>query len=324
MRPPPLNSSPAAPTHAEPETYAAEHVLCARHAAEVGGRLAPSKRAPAPRAEAAIAASRTTPPTPPTTPKRTPNKKKVAKRRLAGPGGRRPRRGDQLEMRVVADSTGVKPSWGGPRPGAGAKRRGTRRVPHRARPFHKDTNPVHVTLRARSGLPSFRQQLVHAMLVRILHRQKKRAYAGDFQVVEYSIQKNHLHVILEAEDKSSLRSGASGLAIAFAKQLNKLLLRAKGKVWAERYHAHELGTPREVRNALSYVFQNFKKHGDVAFGHVVDRHSSAALFDGWAVPVLTFPDVPPWRTPPLRTWMLRTGWKRHGLLLPGERPAPRR
>jgi|GEM_PF-593066 len=261
-------------------------------------------------------------------PARTPTargpRKTVKSRTHAGPNGRRPRRGDQLEMRVVCESTGANPSWGGARRGAGAKRRGTRRVPHRARPLHKDTNPVHVTLRARAGLPSFRQQRVHAMLVRILHRQKKRAYAGEFQVVEYSIQKNHVHVILEAEDKTSLRSGASGLAIAFAKQLNKLLLRAKGKVWAERYHAHELGTPREVRNALSYVFQNYKKHGAVTFGHVVDRHSSAALFDGWAFPVLTFPDVEPWRTPPLRTWMLRTGWKRHGLLLPSDRPASRR
>jgi len=90
-------------------------------------------------------------------------------------------------MRHVVDSTGVKPSWGGARPGAGAKQRGTRRVPHRTRPLHKDSYPVHVTLHAREGLPSFRQQRVHAMLVRILERQKKRKYARDFQVVEYSV-----------------------------------------------------------------------------------------------------------------------------------------
>jgi len=227
-------------------------------------------------------------------------------------------------MRPVVDSTGVKPSWGGARPGAGAKPRGTKRVPHRTRPLHKDNYPVHVTLRAREGLPSFRQQRVHAMLVRILDRQKKRKYARDFQVVEYSIQRNHLHVILEAEDKPSLRSGTSGLVISFAKQLNKLLQRAKGKVWADRYHARDLTSPREVRNVLSYVFQNYKKHGDIAFGPVVDRHSSAAHFEGWLVPVFTFPDVARWTKPPLRTWMLREGWKRHGLLLPSERPASRR
>jgi len=137
---------------------------------------------------------------------------------------------------------------------------------------------VHVTLRARAGLPSFRQQRVHALVVRTLVDRRSAPYGRDFQVVEYSIRRDHLHIILEAEDKRALRSGASGQIIACAKQRNKLLLRERGKVWAERYRAHELASPREVRNALSYVLQNDKKHGDITFGHVADRHSSAAQF----------------------------------------------
>jgi putative transposase len=84
----------------------------------------------------------------------------------------------------------------------------------------------------------------------VLERQRGRAYGPDFQVVQFSIQSNHLHVIVEATDKKKLRSGVSGLVIAFAKRLNALLERLTGKVWAERYHARPLTTPAEVRSAL--------------------------------------------------------------------------
>ena len=74
-------------------------------------------------------------------------------------------------------------------------------------------------------------------------------------------------MIIEATDKRTMRSGVSGLVIAFAKRLNQeILARRTGKVWGDRYHAHELVTPREVRNALAYVYHNYKKHGYVTYG----------------------------------------------------------
>jgi hypothetical protein len=38
--------------------------------------------------------------------------------------------------------------------------------------------------------------------------------------------------------------------------------RMEGRVFVDRYHAHALLTPREVRAALVYVLQNWAKHGD--------------------------------------------------------------
>ena len=184
---------------------------------------------------------------------------------------------------------------------------------------------MHVTLRARAGLPSFRAQRVHQLLVAILQNQTRRHYRDDFHVVHYSIQSNHLHVIIEATDKQTLRSGVSGLVIAFAKRLNKeILARPTGKVWGDRYHAHELESPREVRNALAYVYNNYKKHGYTTFGAgFVDPLSSALLFDKWSIPVITMPTEPKPPDQP-RTWLLGEGWwTKHGLLNPWERPAAR-
>jgi len=249
--------------------------------------------------------------------------------------GRAVRVGEQLELVGIADAP-VKRTWGGARRGAGRKKKrlvpGERPpIPHETRPPHKDGNPVHVTFRARAGLPSFRSERVHRMLTSVLSRQQKetkrpRKYSEDFQVLHFSIQTNHLHVMVEARN-GTLRSGVSGLAIAFAKQLNKLLRRATGKVWAQRYHARELATPREVRNALAYIFHNWKKHGAITFGAIVDKHSSALRFEGWAEEVIGLyfapkPDQPPWRPVEPRTWLLRVGWSRHHpKLLACERPA---
>jgi putative transposase len=239
------------------------------------------------------------------------------------------RRPVQLEMKAILEAP-VRPAtepertWGGKRSGAGRPRKAERRrtfVAHIARPVHKKRHPVHVTLRARKGLPSFRHESVQKMLQGVLARQPYRRYRDDFQVVHFSIQSNHLHVIVEATDKRTMRSGVSGLLIAFAKRLNQLLGRLTGKVWGDRYHARDLKTPAEVRSALVYVLQNFKKHGTTTHGGpIVDHQSSAPRFDGWGGPVVSLPTREPWKPWRPRTWLLDEGWRIHGLLHPAELP----
>jgi REP element-mobilizing transposase RayT len=232
----------------------------------------------------------------------------------------------QLEMVAIVDAP-VRPvvrTWGGRRAGAGRKRKAAKErtfVPHHARPVHKKRHPTHVTLRARSGLPNFRSERVHRMLRGILERQTQRRYRDHFQVVHYSIQSNHLHLIVESMDARAMRAGVSGLVIAFAKRLNDLLERRTGKVWGDRYHSRELMTPSEVRRALVYVLQNVRKHGFELPGPFIDPLTTAKCFAGWNMPVGDDPDPFPARVP--RTWLLGEGWSSRGggLLSPFERPA---
>jgi len=150
------------------------------------------------------------------------------------------------------------------------------------------------------------------------------------RVVHYSVQHNHLHLIAEADDARALTRGLQGLTIRLAKRLNKHLGR-KGKVFADRYHARALKTPTEVRNTLRYVLQNARKHalerGELLPDGAIDLCSSAPYFDGY-----TDRDrkrvLDAWsRDPPITAptcWLLRTGWRRRGLLhtsdLPGRIP----
>ena len=234
------------------------------------------------------------------------------------PNGR-PAPGEQLELGVVTAfvPTGAK-RRGGRRDGAGRKPVKGRRsnVPHRPRQRHAASRPVHVTLRAKNGLPSLRSERIYGMFNSVILDQRKRRYASSFQVVEFTVQENHLHLIVEARGPSAhreLRAGVSGLVIAFAKRLN-MMLRRRGKVWGDRWHGRELGSPREVRNALVYVFRNLAKHGTRMIGQdLVDVMSSALRFHGWTSP-LTFyvDDELQWPNAPPRTWLLDDGWITRG------------
>ena len=237
---------------------------------------------------------------------------------------RKPKVGTQLRLEGVSDEVEPKPRWGGRRANAGRKRAEGKRpsVAHRPRPRHVGRHPVHVTLRARGGLPSLRSQRISAELHGILSRQRDRRYGGAFQVVDFSIQDNHVHLIVEAlgeEDAhDQLRAGVSGLVIAFAKRLNGILHR-RGKVWGDRWHGRDLTTPREVRNTLVYVFRNVARHGTRMFGEgVVDPFSSASSFGGWTRPLGFAIRTKPWTRPPPNTWLLDRGWRVHGLLDPRE------
>ena len=218
-----------------------------------------------------------------------------------------------MAARDVQLSLPSRPTWGGRRRGAGRKGAPGRRpgVPHRARPAHMAPHPVHATLRAVRGLGSLRSRPVVAVVQAAL----SRASNASFRLVEFSVQSDHVHLIVEAESRRALALGLRGLAIRVALAVNRVLGR-RGSVWADRYHARALTTPRAVRHALVYVLMNFRKHHGPGRG--LDTCSSAAWFEGWQ-------DHRPSQTSPrpvatARTWLAKVGWRRHGLIALTETP----
>jgi putative transposase len=127
----------------------------------------------------------------------------------------------------------------------------------------------------------------------------------DFGVVELSVQGNHIHFLLEAEDEKALSRGMQALNVRIAKGMNRMMER-RGAVLEERYHVHVLATPSEVRSARSYILKNLHNHarswGEQMSEEWVDWCSSEGLGHLWRVSVLVAP----------RTWLLRQGWKRAG------------
>jgi REP element-mobilizing transposase RayT len=215
---------------------------------------------------------------------------------------------------------------GGSRRGAGRKpaHPGRPRVSHAAREVTKARFPVHVTKRVRSDVTPLRNFELCAVLRKaFVHGCRK----DNFRICQFSIQGNHVHLICEARDNVALARGIQGWSVRVARGLNGVLGR-EGQIFDDRYHVEVIRTPRQTRAALCYVLQNARRHGeriDRRFGGV-DPFSSSWWFDGWkedrwrnGVPP---PDV---RTvAAAETWLLRTAWRRHGLIAIDEVPAAAR
>jgi hypothetical protein len=58
----------------------------------------------------------------------------------------------------------------------------------------------------------------------------------------------------------------------------------RGRVIADRYHAHILRTPTEVRHAVHYVRHNHRHHVQTVGATFVDPYSSASSEHGIALP----------------------------------------
>jgi REP element-mobilizing transposase RayT len=190
----------------------------------------------------------------------------------------------------------------------------------------KGRHPVHVTMRLRKGLPNLRHRAL-AGLVFSSFRANNPSLG--VRVVHFSVQRNHLHLLVEVDGddgKRALSRAVQGLAIRLARRLNHRLKR-RGSVFADRYHARALRTPLEVRRALVYVLRNHVRHGLAGRETMFDACSTAAYFDGFTKPIPPWPRqgfVPP-KEPPVarpRTWLLRVGWRKLGLL--GHRDVPAR
>ena len=100
---------------------------------------------------------------------------------------------------------------------------------------------------------------------------------------------------------------------------NAALGRGRGQVWGDRDHRRDLTSAGQVRNALVYCLANYKKHQRITSGAPrIDPCSSARWFQGW-ITVREHDDGPP-PTERARTVLLRTAWKKHGFIHPGEAP----
>ncbi len=146
-----------------------------------------------------------------------------------------------------------------------------------------------------------------------------------FRIIHISIQGNHIHLLVEATDRDALADGMRRLEILVAKKINAALARI-GKVFEFRYHRVDITTPRQMRGALAYVSNNWRRHReDVttpgAENALIDPYSTAWAFDGWA----DLDEVPDWERLPSaepRTWLLRVGWRKHPLISVRELPGP--
>ena len=192
------------------------------------------------------------------------------------------------------------PTWGGRRKSR-RKRDGNRKlrkVPHRRRPKLSSRHPVHATWRVLPHVWNLRSRRCFVRIARSFERGRDRF---GFRLVHFSVQGNHIHLVVEASDKRALARGMQGLGVRIAKALNRLMQR-KGTVFADHYYARILRSPTQVASALAYVLLNFVHHFPeeaARFGGDLRDPFSSAWRERGRDP----------RVVPARTWLLAIGWR---------------
>jgi len=224
---------------------------------------------------------------------------------------------------------------GGKRRGAGRPPKGKRAgAPHKQRPYLHARYPVHVVLRGIRAVGNLRRRCVYQAIREATLITARRE---NFRIVHLSIQRTHVHLLVEARNKGALAAGMQGFQISAAKHLNAAISkgqpgpRRKGTVFPDRYHAEIITSPRQARHALSYVLNNWRKHREDRAAPMsswkIDWFSSAVMFPGW---VEYGDEAFLWRGPatyePLivyqpKTWFLRVGWKKAGSISCHEVPS---
>jgi REP element-mobilizing transposase RayT len=199
---------------------------------------------------------------------------------------------------------------GGKRPGAGRKPIGTRAgAPHVKRPTFKSRTPHVITLRVVKEVGQLRTWKAYRAFWKAASVVLKR---DDFRIVDISLEDNHLHLTVEADNQRALSRGMQAFKISAARHLNREMGHT-GTVFPERYHANPIRGRRQARDARCYVINNWRRHGkDRGVSWPVDPFSSGISFTGWRG--LTKPFTPPaWYSPlPVsrpETWLLSEGIK---------------
>jgi REP element-mobilizing transposase RayT len=213
---------------------------------------------------------------------------------------------------------------GGKRRGAGRKPKGARAGErHGARPAFKPYHALHVVMRVVPAVGSLRRRIMYKAL---RDASITAALRERFRIVHMSLQRNHVHMLVEADHKAALARGMQGFQISAARHINTALghgaRRRRGRVFADRYHLEVITTPTRARRAIAYVLLNWCKHGEdrtgLASTWLIDPFSTGISFPDWKEL-----EDKPWMWPiretydPLivrrpRSWLLREGWKLSG------------
>lgn len=151
--------------------------------------------------------------------------------------------------------------------------RGTR-VQHVRRPAVSLRAPRHVTVRMRRGVWNLRSQRCFRRIAAALRAVQRRE---GFHVTHFSVQGNHVHLLVEAESRAALSNGMRALLIRIARSLNELM-GARGRLYEDRFHERAITSRRQVLAVIRYVLENHARHmRELGKGApAIDPFSSAA------------------------------------------------
>jgi REP element-mobilizing transposase RayT len=142
------------------------------------------------------------------------------------------------------------------RKGAGRPAKNDKAIRHTARPFFTKTRSFMITVKVKKNKAEIRNKTV----LHILKRAIQNARRQGLSVIHYTLEYDHAHLLIEAENNVMLGKGMQAFGVTFAKAINRAR-KQSGTVYKNRYHFSRITTPTQLKNVMNYIFTNGKKHG---------------------------------------------------------------
>ncbi len=127
---------------------------------------------------------------------------------------------------------------------------------------------LHLTIKVRENKADIKTKLI----LKALHHAIKRARLKRLRVIHYTLEYNHLHLLVECDNHKRLGKGMQAFGISIAKAINRIKL-LKGAVYKHRYHLRKITSGRDLKNVLHYIFNNGIKHKRAT--SIIDPYNSS-------------------------------------------------
>ena len=128
-------------------------------------------------------------------------------------------------------------------------------IRHTTRPLIKKPTPLHLTIKVRENKADIQNKIV----LKSLHRAIMRGRLKGLKIIHYTLEYNHVHILVEAKNNRVLHQGMQSFGITLSKAINRFK-KAKGTVYKHRYHFRQISSLRDLRNVVKYILNNGVKH----------------------------------------------------------------
>jgi REP element-mobilizing transposase RayT len=128
-------------------------------------------------------------------------------------------------------------------------------IRHTERPILTTPSSLHLTVKILRAKANLKNKIILSILKKSIMNARKMG----LRVIHYSLEYDHVHLLVEAADNFILGKGMQAFGITFSKALNRLR-KIKGTVYKHRYHFRKIVGARQLKNVLNYIFSNGLKH----------------------------------------------------------------
>lgn len=129
-------------------------------------------------------------------------------------------------------------------------------IRHTRRPLLKKPSSLHLTIKIEKQKSHLKNKTILAILKRAILNARKQ----QLRVIHFTLEHDHVHLLIEAENNRVLGKGMQAFGVTLSKAINRLK-KLTGQVYKHRYHFRKITSSRQLKNVMSYIFRNGMKHG---------------------------------------------------------------